>query len=409
MTTPIRILLVDDDVALAESVAGNIQQSLAGRLAVPFDEAAVDTEHDFGVALEHLSNRKFDVLILDILRDSVGGAVPEDAGREVFEGVRCHQFLPIIFYAGDPSAIGELVDPPFVQAVEKGPNVEELLGAVVDAVNSGLPSILRRIHDSVDETVRDFVETFVTRNWQQIEDSAPDIAYLLARQLSTAFDLNADQIAEAVAEVPDDERASVPSDAIHPHRYYVAQPQIEYATGDIYRASPVSAPAGDAVEKRYLVLLTPTCDLVGLGSDDNMTQVTKADFVLMGTCRPVEEFDQFAKWQEGIKDGSPSNSSRQRLERLLTSRPEHGQADRYFFLPAAWGLPDLLVDLQQVASMQLDDFLELDKVASLDSPFAQALSQQYVRFVGRIGVPDLNLRVTLDRMQRSVAETDDAD
>lgn len=403
MTTHVRILLVDDDADLAESIAANLRRFLADRLAVPFDGTEVEVEQDFDSALQLLSGRKFDVLILDILRDPHDGVIPEDAGRNVFEEVRHQQFLPIIFYAGDPRPVDDLVDPPFVQAVEKNPDPELLLDAVASAVNSGLPAILRKIHESVDGTVNDFVATFVMRRWDAIQNSTPDLAYLLARQLGSSFVDSADEIAAAIADAT--ETGTDPSDLsrIHPHRFYAAPPRNEHSTGDIYRRSQPTADDG------YFVLLTPTCDLDGLGSRDMDVRPPKAEFVLVGRCRRLETFEEFTKWNEGHERGTPSNTARKRLVRLLESRPENGQSDRYFFLPTAWGLPDLLADLQDVSSIRLREFLTFEKVASLDDPFAQALSQQYVRFVGRIGVPDLDLDVTLGRMQRRTADGSQTD
>ena len=406
MTTPVRVLLVDDETELARSVADNIERYLVDRLNPPFDSAMVDVESNFESSLEHLTSSRFDLLILDILRESEGTSSPDDAGRDVFAAIRARQFLPVVFYAGDPRPVSDLINPPFVQSVDKGPNPEALLDAVAAAINSGLPLILRRVHQGVDAIVRDFVSTFVMNSWHRINGSVPDIAYLLARQLGTSFVTRADQIAEAIAESVGDSATTVSDATIHPHRFYAAQLHPGHSTGDIYRRSAPPSCVEDDTAADYFTLLTPTCDLVGA---ENQEGKPKAEFVLLGRCKLIGEFAEYSKWNASFANGAPSNTAKQRLIRLLSSRPEGGQADRYFFLPGAWHVPDLLVDLQEIVSLRLDSFLALDRVASLDSPFAEALSQQYVRFVGRIGVPDLDLDVTLDRMRRQVAGADEAD
>ena len=47
----------------------------------------------------------------------------------------------------------------------------------------------------------------------------------------------------------------------------------------------------------------------------------------------------------------------------------------------------------------------LERLASLDSPFAEALLARFARYFGRLGTPDLDLEVLVARL-RSVAGQD---
>ena len=176
---------------------------------------------------------------------------------------------------------------------------------------------------------------------------------------------------------------------VHPlgcHRPRIADRDM----GDIL-AAPISAEE-DADEKedadeRFYVILTPSCDLV-LRSGK-----MKAEMVVLSECIQLGSRKEYQDWKS-----EPSSSNKERLRRLLTSRPK-GQEDRYFYLPAAWNVPDLVADLQKVTSIPRKELESYRKIASLDSPFAEALSYRFNRYMGRVGVPDLDIDGVLDRLE----------
>jgi len=75
------------------------------------------------------------------------------------------------------------------------------------------------------------------------------------------------------------------------------------------------------------------------------------------------------------------------------------QSERFFFLPGALSLPDLIVDFQQLVTLQRDHMGGLERLASLDSPFAEALLARFTRYFGRLGTPDLDVAVLLQRLR----------
>ena len=68
-----------------------------------------------------------------------------------------------------------------------------------------------------------------------------------------------------------------------------------------------------------------------------------------------------------------------------------GRLSRYFHLPAFRDVPNLLVDFDQVTSLPYDEVnnLEWERVATIDSPFCEALLQHFGHGAARIGVEDL--------------------
>ena len=47
---------------------------------------------------------------------------------------------------------------------------------------------------------------------------------------------------------------------------------------------------------------------------------------------------------------------------------------------------------------------ELERLASLDSPFAEALLARFTRYFGRLGTPDLDVAVLLQRLRTMIGE-----
>jgi hypothetical protein len=128
----------------------------------------------------------------------------------------------------------------------------------------------------------------------------------------------------------------------------------------------------------------------------------KADMVLLGRCFPLTEQVEYQQWRDGLP--APSRTINSRLQDLLRDNRRDSQAERFFFLPGALSLPDLLVDFQQLATLQRDHMGGLERLASLDSPFAEALLARFTRYFGRLGMPDLDVAVLLQRLRTVIGE-----
>jgi hypothetical protein len=111
---------------------------------------------------------------------------------------------------------------------------------------------------------------------------------------------------------------------------------------------------------------------------------------------------EYQQWRDGLP--APSRTVNGKLQDLLRNSRRDSQAERFFFLPGALSLPDLLVDLQQLATLQRDHMGRLERLASLDSPFAEALLARFTRYFGRLGTPDLDVAVLLQRLRTVIGE-----
>jgi hypothetical protein len=224
---------------------------------------------------------------------------------------------------------------------------------------------------------------FVANHWEQFGDTSDhtSLAYLLARRLATS--LSGPGIQQLAQELGDASGTALTEGQKHPMQYYVIPP-VEPAprTGDVYD--------GHIRELHsHWVLLTPSCDLVA-GRE-------KAEWVLLTRCLPLTDQVEYRQWRDGLP--TPSNTRVRRLQDLLRDNRQDSQSERFVFLPGALSLPDLVVDFQQLVTLQREHLGGMERLASLDSPFAEALLARFTRYLGRLGTPDLDVTLLLQRLQ----------
>lgn len=384
-----KILVVDDDEIVASTTAVFLTKiDDDGN-----EETRAVAESSFERSLLLLREGNVDILVLDV-RDQgmhfkgISGDKNADFGIDIFQEIRSQKFLPIIFYTALPHLVTSLSNPPFVQVVSKGERADiddlgdsedRLRVAVEQVFDSGLPRLLRTIRRHIETSTKEFMVDFIEKNWSYIDNSKADFAYLLARRLIVSLEARADAFADELGYSTGLDSAK----GVHATRYYIVPlTEDHHRMGDIVRGLPNID--GDSL----YVILTPSCDLV----EDRV----KADNVVLAECVPLQDFQEYKNWMK--KD---TGTTRKKLLSLLRSRPDKGQEDRYHYLPAAWQTPDLIVDLQRIKYISYDRLEKCTKVASLDSPFSEALANRFNRYIGRVGTPDLDFDAALDRMREA--------
>lgn len=396
MIEPWRILIVDDEEQVGPLIAESIRQAARSEEG---EEPVVLVEPKFSDAMTRIAAERFDLLILDV-RDQAKAALgwqgaESDPGIGVFGQIRALRFIPIIFYTAVPDEVESHGNPPFVQVVSKiaEDSVHELREAVTLAFRSDFPRIYRLLEGHSAAVTRDFMIEFVEYNWDTLADNRADMMHLLLRHLSVSLGHGAAEMTARLGYGTGDGS----EDTVHASRYYVALPSQDYTTGDVLRGPRFLPTKDDGSESVcWYVIVTPSCDLV--------EGRRKADFVVLVECRPMESFDEYSRLlKAGSEESSPRGSSH-RLKSLLESRPHGRQHDRYHYLPAAWTVPHLIVDNQLVVSVPYNELVEhYEKVASLDSPFAEELVNRFTRYIGRLGTPDLDLVGIVTRLMQGVS------
>lgn len=394
-----RILVVDDEPDIAEQV----RELLASVEVGEHPAYRVESATSFVDALDRLALSHFDLLVLDV-RDQQKAAqsieaADADTGIATFTEVRERRFIPIVFHTALPELVLDLTNPPFVSVVSKLDDdaIQKLRAAVETALESTLPTLHRALVRHVERVTRDFMIDFVELNWDQLRSPGRrgDVAHLLLRRLALSLATGAQVLAGELGNTDD---ATLTPDTVHPMRFYVTPPIGDHVTGDLLHGPrilpvPVSAEGGsDSGKAAWYVTLTPACDLVA--------GRVKADYVVVAECIALAEFPEFAAWQA---EAAASSSAKKKLEALMRNNPTGRQADRYYYLPAAWGVPDLVVDVQRIAHLPYERLPDYTRSATLDSPYAEALSNQFGRYMGRVGTPNLDHDLAIARLSPSPA------
>jgi CheY-like chemotaxis protein len=376
----LRILLVEDNTELLMRMLRGLRTRLG-------DATELVTESDFDAAIARLAHEHFDAVVLDVRKgDPVSSTLDGDteAGILCFQAIRSRRFVPVIFHTGLPSAVRDLQSP-VVRVIEKSGHPSELADAVETLVKSGLPAVVRAMHNHVGRIQRDYMWDFGAKAWEQYGRARPEeLAHLLARRLALSFDeAGVQELLREIGEVPGSigEASAQPhtpqatsATGLHPVRMYVMPPLKTgvHNMGDLYSDSTGAV----------WVLLTPTCDMVCEGG--RAAKVTEA---VVTRCQLLSEQHEYKEWRE-----SDSKGKTQALRNLLKNRREGKgvQPERFFFLPGVFELPDLIVDFSMISSISLGEVSAMRHLASLDAPFAAALHSAFQRYFGRFGTEDLD-------------------
>lgn len=370
---PWNILFVDDDPDICRQVKDALEKSFQE------DFVTVTTKTTFPDTLGELENHRYDFLILDVRLGSHEIDQDTEAGVQTLDAIKARRFLPVIFYTALPAKVKDLASPP-VWVVQKDAGIPALIDAINIVLATGLPLVNRALIQHLEFIQRDYMWGFVLQNWGNLgkENNQITLAYFLARRL--AMSLSGSGIAELAERLGYSGKDVFDEELAHPLRYYIIPPVSKLPmAGDILI---------DANEK-YWVVLTPTCDFVPRKGGK-----TKADHVLLVECSSLINEKEYIEW----KENPDSNTKKDALLGLLNNARKFGQPDRYFFLPSAMKLPNLVVDFQKTKAITRDDLNNYQRLASMDSPFAEAIILRYSQFYGRVGTPDLNCDIVFNSL-----------
>lgn len=387
-----RILVVEDK----ELFRKQLLEAIPGFVDAP-DTAEADLCEDFNEAIQKLQKDRYDVVILDLKDDSDGWALTDDdpAGLKVFERLKSTRFVPVVFYTALAHKVRPL-ETSFVRVVEKTETTEKVKEEVRRVLATQLPALTRHL----EEVQRSYMWGFVSNHWRDMSTlhHKVDLVYLVARRLAQT--LRGDSIRSFVnrisqnsngkspvtepatpcAAVIETDKTAQTSEVVHPVELY------------IYPSETPSWLAGDILhlemngKKDYWLVLTPSCDF----------ENGKAEFVILANCRPLAEQDEYGKW--AANKINPSKNTLKGMEAVICDN-RGGQKERFKFLPGTFFLPDLVVDFQQLLSVPLVELKREWVVATLDSPFSEAVLARFSRYFGRLGTPNIDKNVVINRLQ----------
>lgn len=369
-----RFLIVEDK----EDCVRQLREIMPRCVEEP-DTVEVDVCETFSKAAARLRKERFDLLILDLKDDSdtTTDADSSPAGLEIFEELKKTRFVPVVFY----TALAHKVrseETSFVRVVEKTEDVSKVKEEVRRVFATRLPALTRHL----EELQRSYMWDFVSAHWKEFESARgaheqSEIAYLLARRLALTLQREAGKMSRTIA------GQAIPladSKKIHPMEMYV-RPAIgtNRLAGDILKGTIDKEPA-------HWLVLTPSCDF-------EQTKKKRLDSVLLAMCLPLTTQPEYEKWK------ADPGANTEVLSSMIGDNRQKTQSERFKYLPGTSFLPDLVVDFQKLRAVSLESINDLEVVASLDSPFAEAVLARFARYFGRIGAPDIDKDVVLNRLK----------
>lgn len=370
-----QVLVVDD------KDADDVREFIQGNKAVRQpDSISCVLCKDFSEATERLKRERFDLVILD-LKDDENQDEESFAGVQVFEEIKKCRFIPVIFHTGYAYKVTDLTSP-YVRCVTRA-DWPVLRSTIKEVLDTNLPRLTRHI----EEEQRRFMWESAEKIWAEDlhKDNPTDLVYLLARRLANA--LSGDVVRSFLE--TDAAGGAPKTDKIHAVELYVYPPLSKhFLFGDVFKKK-----IGESIE--YFVALTPSCD----HAQNN------AEFVLLAKCKYLAGTDPGTNAKASLLAGEAvSKNVTEKLTKFI--RDNSSPVDRYKYLPGTSFLPDLLVDLQHIMTVTLvalnPEGEGYERVASLDSPFAEALQAKMTRYLGRIGTPDIDPDLALDRFKARI-------
>lgn len=399
-THDLKILYIEDN----EDNRKDLKEVLSGT-TINNHNVVLDCESDFGNALKR--SKDYNLVILDRYKGEAtqGG---EDIGSNVFEEVKVNVFVPVLFYSG---CVKDILDrkSQVVGVASKGESYEELIEEIKRLTKHNLPFLKDNIHEHIENEFKSFFWNVIHEENKKFIPDADDysLGYMLLRNLADS--LSKEKIKDIIG---DD---VITSDKIHPMEFYLyptdSKKRFENAeiikkkdTGDVY------------------VILTPSCDFVsGAG------RKRKAEYVLLATAVRLEETSEYKEYikvrdlqkrideidqslcQDNIKNIEDANNLKKErqnnAQKILNNTASFKQflksskSDRFFFLPRTPFVENRVIDFQKQVMVSFDSLNDnYKRLAKLDSPFAQSMIAQFIRYYNRIGFPDIDAEYVIGHL-----------
>jgi CheY-like chemotaxis protein len=378
----LNVLFVDDDEKLRTNLVKVFdQESIEGHTLIASQAATFDD----GKKL--VGENDFDIVILDLYKGEPKEG-NEKLGIEVLKEIQSVAFIPVIFYTGLTKDLAG-IESEVVGVVNKGEGgIEQLKVELTRIIKSNIALIKRKVNDHVRIALRDYFWKTVHDDKKTIDPIKNDISigYLLLRRL--AHSLSKENIKSLLS---DDK---IQDGKAHPMEFYIYPSDSgEYVSGEILKK-----------DNQYYAILTPDCDFVLRANGRR-----KAEKVLLASAVLVSELDDFknysalkAKVEKSVKEKSQFSNLQGKLKNWMGNK--EGEKDRYFFLPGTPFIDNLVLDFQNKTMVNYEDLKTFQRIAKLDTPFAQSMVANFTRYYNRIGFPDIDTDYILNSIKLEPAQ-----
>lgn len=320
----------------------------------------------FEEAVQAIRDIRPDVVILDLFDGSPSEQKNKGSGSLDF--IWKEHFCPVIVYSAMPEET-EDKEHPFIHRIKKGSGSENLVLKKLKEVEPQI-QVLRDVERYVYETYSSAISEVAPYAFEACagNEQRADVLRRVARRRLAA---RADEL-------------SGTQDKLASWEQYIFPPiSEEIRLGDILKEK---AHNGNDVPEAFLIVLTPSCDLVRHNGG------RKVDSVLASRCCSIAEgLKNAVNLNEPIKKKNKS-----RIDSFLSQ----GHSNGIIPLPALKGrIPLMAANLRNLKLVPADTVMppglpeaaKYVRIASLDSPFREMVSWAYLQIAGRVGLPSRDI------------------
>lgn len=370
--TMLKLLFVEDDPSTVEEVLELVRR----------EQDLVPEVCGFEEAQESILESLPDIVVIDLL-----AAIDEPEGLKTRDFVWKTQFCPIVVYSARPDLHEddeEYGSHPFVKSVQKGRGSPK---KVLHALREFRPHV-----DALKKTKRHIIQSFSLA----MRDVAPDAFKVHTnanRRKETILRAGRRRLAALMDNFPDGDAVLVSWE-----QYLCPPVSSDPETGDVLCCAVGCNDAPDS----FRIVLTPSCDMVAADG-----RAAKTESVLVAKCCSMRSGLERTSLK-GMLAATGRDKQRKLRDRLKTTLLSRGSLDGLVPVPALPGrIPTMMANLRNLQLIPIENIgkpgeaKEFIRVASIDSPFREALSWAYLQVSGRPGLPERDL----DSWSREILES----
>jgi CTP synthase len=348
------ILHIEDDKKQRERVNNTLSEAFR----------ALIIACDFGEHDQYLKSYNIDLIILDLSKDQTRNTEPGDA---ILENIWAQSFCPIIIFSAfvdsgyNHSHSGNC----FIKTVLKGSgDTKQLISAINELLKfiEHRKEIARLLNFHISETYKTIFPAVLNILSSSDTRQSHDVFNRLMRR----------RIAAAIDETID----FSPLKAWEMYLYPPVGKQI--LTGDILHKQSEDKNRPES----YRVILSPSCDL----QNDEARERKPLQKILVATCVSIQQY----LYTKEIKTDIP----KELFSASLSENLSNTSTGRYMPLPGMEDLlPHMACDFKKLEMIEYENIgegKEYFRVASIDSPFREAIVWGYMQIACRPGLPDRN-------------------
>ncbi len=330
-------------------------------------EVDIDTKSNFDEAFKAINNPhlRYDLIISDTYKGEHKNK--DTAVFEIIDKYKSNgKFCPIIVYSSGECP-AEFKPSKIVSWADK--TNDDLQNRIREILKLGIPQLARQLHDEIDKAAGSYLWGFLENNLDKIvNETSPEINKFLERIIRKRAAI---QICDLM---PNNEKfVSVQSRYGLEYYIYPAFENEYYNLGDIIRHKTNN--------EDFRVILTPHCLLYGTNP--------KADYILT---IQTESVNVILGEKLSNAKGDEEPNKKKKLSKWARSPAQTDKAPegRHWYLPKFLDIPHLYCDFLKINSLEYTKVKEeYNRIATLTTPYAEALQECFSSFYGSVGIPNI--------------------